>query len=89
MFEKILNEEPSFPTGTNRNLIDLMKKLLEKNPEKRMELAKNIKTHLFFSKIDFEKVSRKEYPMEYVPEHTKGKKMLKIIKDDVSTFIEF
>ena len=89
MFDKILNEEPAFPTGTNRNLIDLMKKLLEKNREKRMEFAKNIKTHSFFSKIDFEKVYTKEYPTEYVPEHTRGKKMLKIIKDDVSAFIEF
>lgn len=59
MFDKILNDEPIFRNQGNAKLVNLMKGLLEKNPEKRMEFVRNIKTNEFFSEIDFQKVLRK------------------------------
>jgi len=49
MFDKILNDDPSFDEETSDALIELIKGLLQKNPEDRMEFVKTIKTHRFFS----------------------------------------
>ncbi len=59
MFDKILNDEPVFSDEISEGLVDLIKGLLEKDQEKRMEFVKQIKTHKFFSGLDFQKVLRK------------------------------
>jgi serine/threonine protein kinase len=53
MFDRILNEQPIFNSEISEELIDLIKGLLEKNPEKRMDFVKQIKTHNSFNGIDF------------------------------------
>ena len=59
MFDKILNEEPIFTEQISDSLINLIKGLLEKNPEERLKFAKSIKSHEFFSGIDFQKILAK------------------------------
>jgi serine/threonine protein kinase len=56
MFDKILNEDPIFTEPISESLIDLIKGLLEKNPDERLNFAKQIKTHKFFSGINFQKI---------------------------------
>lgn len=83
MFEKILNDEPTFNEEISHSLMDLIRTLLCKNPQKRMKFAKDIKNHPFFSGIDFQMVYLKQYQAPYIPECARGKRMIKVIKDEV------
>lgn len=58
-------------TPNNNDLNDLLQKLLEKNPQKRLGTvggAQSIKQHGFFRNVDWEKLKKKEYQAPFVPQ---------------------
>jgi serine/threonine protein kinase len=61
LYEKIKKNKINFKvSGLHGDIKDLIEKILVKNPEQRLSLAK-IKEHPYFKDIDFDKVLRKEY----------------------------
>jgi serum/glucocorticoid-regulated kinase 2 len=61
-----------FPDYIQKEAKDLIKKLLTKDPKKRLgsgsDGAEKIKNHKYFSDIDWEKVKNKEYEPPFVPD---------------------
>ena len=61
VFNKILEFDVNFPFNMDKDAIDLIKKLCNLDPEKRLGYNKNfsaIKKHCFFKGVDFEKIRR-------------------------------
>ena len=57
MYQDIMNKESlEYPRSLSREAIDLMKRLLDKNPNTRLSDPKVVKSHPFFSNINWEKV---------------------------------
>ena len=67
----IYDKKIKFPSWIEENAKDLINKLLNKNPEKRIgsgkEGAENIKKHPFFSDIDWNKALNKELRPPFIP----------------------
>jgi len=67
MHEDILNAKLKIPKGASSKCKDLLKKLLEKNPYKRLGCGKNgvaeIKNHPFFKNINWRDVYNKKLPL--------------------------
>ncbi|OCT99544.1 hypothetical protein XELAEV_18005326mg [Xenopus laevis] len=57
-----INDEPRIPRWLNENLKDLLKKLLEKDPNQRLGAHGNIKHHPYFSSIDWVELEKKNLP---------------------------
>ncbi|OHS97634.1 AGC family protein kinase [Tritrichomonas foetus] len=60
MFENILNKEPDIPKFGHKTATDLIRQLLNKDPNERPNVQQ-IKAHPFFRGIDWEKVYTKQY----------------------------
>ena len=71
ILKSVLTNNVSLPSKFSKEVQDLIKKLLNPNPEKRLGSGKKgvneIKTHKFFKGIDWTKVSKREYPVPYQP----------------------
>lgn len=68
MYKKILQNPlkfPSFLEGTDAE--DLLTKLLQKDPSKRLDEAKAIKAHPFFRNIDWKRLLDKDYAPPFKP----------------------
>lgn len=52
MFAKIVLEEPTWPSDIDDDLIDLLKKMLTKNPGERIK-SEDLKRHPYFADFDF------------------------------------
>jgi len=76
---RILNKSPPTPQGVSSVAIDLIMKLLEKDPKKRLGSEKGgflkIKSHPFWHDIDWAKLAKKSIPAPFKP----------IINSDVDT----
>ena len=48
-----------FPEFFSETIIDLLKKLLEKNPKKRIGMTEEIKKHKFFKEIEWNELEFK------------------------------
>ena len=73
MYEMIQNSAVKFPKRINLSddAKDIIQKLLEKNPKKRMGYQKGIeeiKKHPFFAKIDFNAIEQKKVKAPFIPE---------------------
>lgn len=67
MYKLILEGKLEIPPGLiSKEAEDLLTKLLERNPAKRIEV-KAIRKHPFFRDIDFDKILNKEVPPLYKP----------------------
>ena len=82
LFDKILHDEPVFPKFGHKNGIDLIKKLLVKNPDERMDID-GIKNHPFFHGLNWDKVLR----CEVKPRHFEGVENEMSPKHFCSTFL--
>ena len=61
LYELIKNNQINFRvSGLHGDILDLLEKILVKEPEKRITLEE-IKSHPYFKDIDFDKVLKKEY----------------------------
>jgi hypothetical protein len=55
MYQNIMNQEIlEFPKIISRDAVDLMKKLLDKNPVSRLSDPQRIRDHPFFSNINWD-----------------------------------
>jgi serine/threonine protein kinase len=72
MFQAIVQTEPPYREGPSFEAILFVKGLLAKSPSQRLGAepagVMDIKGHPFFQTLDWEKVLRKEIPMEWVPQ---------------------
>lgn len=68
MYKKILQNELKFPTWLeNTDAQDLLIKLIQKDPSKRLDDAQTIKNHSFFKDIDWKKLLSKNYLPPFKP----------------------
>lgn len=68
MFKKILKTEPNYNLKIlTPNAVDIMKKLLNKDPNKRM-LSTDIPNHPWFNGVDFNKIENMEFKPPFKPE---------------------
>ena len=75
MYELIKNSSVKFPRRItlSEDAKDVIRKLLEKNPKKRLGSQngiEEIKSHPFFASIDFEMVEQKKMKAPFIPELT-------------------
>ncbi|KAJ5079900.1 non-specific serine/threonine protein kinase [Anaeramoeba ignava] len=71
LYQKILRQPLKFPTDTPELARDLIKKLLIKNPKKRLGStsdSESIKNHPYFACYDWDKVYNKEIQPTFKPE---------------------
>jgi len=67
MYAKIMNEPLNIPDTVSPNAADLLRKLLERDPSKRLSNPVDIKKHAFFKGIDWEKLLLFEVEPPYKP----------------------
>ena len=71
MYRAIINDPISYPHYISPNAVDLLSKLLERNPTLRLGAserdAEEIKEHPFFSDINWDDVMQKKTKPEWVP----------------------
>lgn len=72
LYERIVRSPLRFWKPVLNDAKNLIQGLLQKNPEKRLGCSENgegeIFEHPYFQSIDWEKIKRKEYTMEFIPE---------------------
>jgi len=68
MYEKILYSPLEVPDTFSENAKDIVQKLLDRDPLKRLSDPDLIKEHPFFSDIDWVKLENKEIPPPFVPD---------------------
>lgn len=66
LYDRIISCSYRFPVKIDPVAKDLISGLLKKNPEERLTVDQ-IKNHEFFNGIDWQKVYRKEYKMDFKP----------------------
>lgn len=69
LMEKIINEEPQFLSNADPILVDLIKRLMEKNPKERMNFD-GLKNHMFFKGFSFDNAFEKKYKPSFIPSKT-------------------
>jgi serine/threonine protein kinase len=67
LFEKILDEKIKFNIQLSRNAENLLKRLLTKDPIKRVSFNE-IKKHSFFENFDWEELSMKKLKAPFIPD---------------------
>jgi len=72
MYNKIMNDKLVFPPHVSVEARSLLQGLLDRNPEKRLQDAKQIKAHPYFKGLDWDAIVRKEVEPPFVP-NVKGK----------------
>ncbi|KAI8837512.1 kinase-like domain-containing protein [Chytriomyces cf. hyalinus JEL632] len=71
VFDAILHGDVSFPAGMNKDAIDLIRKLLAKDPVNRLGYGVNdaadIKVHTYFKDVNWDAVMRLRIPPPFFP----------------------
>jgi len=68
IYKGIVNHEPEFKEhNLSRELEDLLRKLLQKDPNKRYQKVSDIKSHPWLEEVDWEKVLDRKYQPPIVP----------------------
>ena len=69
LFDKIKFSQPKFPSFFSGHLKDLLSKLLEKDPAKRLGAkgAEEVQEHLWFEGFDWEALRSHSFPAPYIP----------------------
>ncbi|XP_056400789.1 protein kinase C delta type-like isoform X2 [Hyla sarda] len=70
VFRAITRKEPKFPPGLDTAIEHLITQLLRKNPDKRLGVRRNIRTHPFFSTIGWEELEEKRAEPPWKPYKT-------------------
>jgi len=68
MYEKILYSPLEIPDTFSDDAKDIIQKLLDRDPTKRLSDPDLIKQHPFFKTIDWERLENKEIPPPFVPD---------------------
>lgn len=71
MYEKILKANLTFPPSMSAGAQGLLAALLERDPSKRLGSgprdASELKDHVFFKNLDWERVTQRDYKPEFIP----------------------
>lgn len=67
LFESIMRKEPEYNSHLSPVAKDFIRKLLSKNPKKRMTNPAEIKNHPFFKGIDWNKMECQSLKPPYIP----------------------
>ncbi len=90
LFEKIRSAELHYPALVHQLAKDLLQKMLERNPNLRLGAgpgdAKEIKTHLFFDGIEWERVRQKGYRPPFAPQFDNNAGQPDVKNDSVQYF---
>jgi serine/threonine protein kinase len=81
MYKKILTTELKPPSNVSQEACSLLFALLQRDPARRIQEARQIKAHPWFRGIDWDKLLAKEVPPPYVPP-VKGKEEVTMIADE-------
>ncbi|ORY38812.1 Pkinase-domain-containing protein [Rhizoclosmatium globosum] len=70
MYERILGDELKFPDYMGTAVMDLLKKLLNRDPAQRLGAngAQELKSHPFFAEINWQKLNARKYRPAFRPE---------------------
>jgi len=71
MYELILQKPLEFTEEFSPNARDLVSKLLDRNPETRLQDIEKFKAHPFFAGLDWAKVYNREITPAFIPDSTK------------------
>ncbi|XP_031754060.1 protein kinase C delta type-like [Xenopus tropicalis] len=61
----VISDEPNIPYWLSGDLKDLLRELLEKNPDRRLGVNGNIRHHPFFSAIEWEELEEQLTPLPF------------------------
>lgn len=67
LYTLIREEDPGIPGYLHKDLQDLLLRLLEKDPNKRLSSAEEVKKHPWFKAVDWEKLYCKKVEAPFVP----------------------
>lgn len=68
MYELILKKPLEFEEGVSAEAQDLLRKLLDRNPEKRMQSIEEFKRHPFFHDINWDDLYKRKVPPPFKPD---------------------
>ena len=68
MYQKIMTGKLSLPENISAEAGSILKQLLERDPEKRLQDPKLIMGHPFFESIDWDKLAQKKLTPPFIPE---------------------
>lgn len=68
MYSKIMTAELQIPDSVSPDAADLIRKLLERDPERRLQDPEQIKIHPFFASIDFNRLVNKAITPPFIPD---------------------
>eukprot|EP01091_Cochliopodium_minus_P015909 TRINITY_DN578_c0_g1_i1.p1 TRINITY_DN578_c0_g1~~TRINITY_DN578_c0_g1_i1.p1 ORF type:complete len:468 (-),score=183.20 TRINITY_DN578_c0_g1_i1:143-1546(-) len=68
MYQKIMSAKLVIPDNIPQSAAQLLKQLLERDPERRLQDPKDIMSHPYFDTIDWKKLNSKEITPPYVPQ---------------------
>ena len=68
MYDMILNRALTFPKYFSPDLQNLLSRLLERDPARRLQQGDQFRAHPFFRDLDFAALLRKEVKPEFVPD---------------------
>ncbi|XP_075197659.1 protein kinase C delta type-like [Anomaloglossus baeobatrachus] len=66
-YKSITTEKPKFPSWLDAEVKHLIKKLLRKDPQKRLGVCGNIRAHPFFNTIGWEDLERRRARPPFIP----------------------
>ncbi|XP_075694938.1 protein kinase C delta type-like [Rhinoderma darwinii] len=69
VYKSVTTEKPIFPSWLNVDLKHLIKKLLRKNPDRRLGVSGNIRDHPFFGTICWEELENRRAQPPFTPFH--------------------
>ena len=81
LFQKILECKPDMPSGVSVSAVDLMKRIMVTNPDKRITIEQ-IKEHPFYLKG--KEIFNQKHPMLYGSESHEGKYALNVVNQNNS-----
>eukprot|EP00826_Nyctotherus_ovalis_P062989 TRINITY_DN9199_c0_g5_i1.p1 TRINITY_DN9199_c0_g5~~TRINITY_DN9199_c0_g5_i1.p1 ORF type:complete len:179 (-),score=47.09 TRINITY_DN9199_c0_g5_i1:276-812(-) len=67
LYTLIREEDPAIPGYLHKDLQDLLLQLLEKDPNKRLRSAEEVKKHPWFKAVDWDKLYWKKVEAPFVP----------------------
>jgi len=67
MYEKILKMDINYPSYLSAEVVDLIKKFLNRDPITRLQELEHIKQHPWFKTVHWEKLEAREIPAPFVP----------------------